>query len=108
MNELNVRFLTSGEIDFSLFQARLPGIYKQDYLRDLWDRYGGGKEEAPSAPSLPDWCYEEEDAQSDEDDDGPVNGIRDGPRVKRRRREHTIKVNMACDYTVGHTTCKIT
>ncbi|VDP02287.1 unnamed protein product [Schistosoma margrebowiei] len=35
--------------------ARPPGIYKADYLEDLFTRYGC-IEDCPQAPSLPDWC----------------------------------------------------
>ncbi|CAL1545933.1 unnamed protein product [Lymnaea stagnalis] len=36
-------------------QARPPGIYKQDYLDELFSRYGDA-EDTPPAPPLPDWC----------------------------------------------------
>ncbi|KAG8444778.1 hypothetical protein GDO86_009810 [Hymenochirus boettgeri] len=47
-------------------QARPPGIYKADYLKELFRRYGD-IEDAPPPPELPDWCFEEDD---DIDDDG--------------------------------------
>uniref|UniRef100_A0A4W6EIA2 mRNA-capping enzyme n=1 Tax=Lates calcarifer TaxID=8187 RepID=A0A4W6EIA2_LATCA len=43
-------------------QARAPGIYKGDYLKELFRRYGD-EEETPPAPALPEWCF-------DDDDDG--------------------------------------
>ncbi|XP_078504413.1 mRNA-capping enzyme isoform X2 [Lissotriton helveticus] len=46
-------------------QARPPGIYKDDYLKELFRRYGD-IEDAPPPPELPDWCFEEDD----EDDEG--------------------------------------
>ncbi|XP_063299635.1 mRNA-capping enzyme isoform X2 [Pelobates fuscus] len=46
-------------------QARPPGIYKADYLKELFQRYGD-IEDAPPPPELPDWCFEEDD----EDDEG--------------------------------------
>ncbi|XP_030054965.1 mRNA-capping enzyme isoform X1 [Microcaecilia unicolor] len=46
-------------------QARPPGIYKGDYLKELFRRYGD-IEYAPAPPQLPDWCFEDDD----EDDDG--------------------------------------
>uniref|UniRef100_A0A8C6GZH2 mRNA-capping enzyme n=1 Tax=Mus spicilegus TaxID=10103 RepID=A0A8C6GZH2_MUSSI len=49
-------------------QARPPGIYKGDYLKELFRRYGD-IEEAPPPPVLPDWCFEDED-EEDEDEDG--------------------------------------
>jgi len=43
------------EAALSVFgQMRPPGIYKQDYLSELFARYGE-REETPLAPSLPDW-----------------------------------------------------
>jgi len=48
-------------------QAREPGIYKEDYLKDIYKRYGMDEEDAPPAPELPDWCYEEE---TNVDEDG--------------------------------------
>nr|KAG5691358.1 hypothetical protein BaRGS_033407 [Batillaria attramentaria] len=47
-------------------EARPPGIYKQDYLDELFRRYGD-VEDTPAAPPLPDWCTESDDTV---DDDG--------------------------------------
>ena len=45
----------------SLFtQARPPGIYKDDYIKELFTRFGD-IEDAPPAPEKPDWCFEEEE-----------------------------------------------
>lgn len=46
-------------------RARPPGIYKQDYLQELYRRYDEVENTNP-APPLPDWCDEEETV----DDDG--------------------------------------
>uniref|UniRef100_A0A3P9A8D0 mRNA-capping enzyme n=1 Tax=Esox lucius TaxID=8010 RepID=A0A3P9A8D0_ESOLU len=54
-------------------QARAPGIYKGDYLRELFRRYGD-VEDAPAAPALPDWCFEDDNDRGDQDDDGNVIG----------------------------------
>ncbi len=35
--------------------ARPPGIYKEDYLQELFRRYGD-IDDTPAAPMLPDWC----------------------------------------------------
>ena len=37
------------------WQERPPGIYKDDYLLELFTRYGD-KQDTPPAPVLPDWC----------------------------------------------------
>lgn len=56
--------------------ARAPGIYKEDYLKELFRRYGD-VDDAPPAPELPDWCFE--DGNDDIDDDGNVIGQDSGP-----------------------------
>ncbi|XP_058248641.1 mRNA-capping enzyme isoform X2 [Hemibagrus wyckioides] len=56
--------------------ARSPGIYKEDYLKELFRRYGD-IDDAPPAPELPDWCFE--DGNDDVDDDGNVIGQDSGP-----------------------------
>lgn len=49
-------------------QARSPGIYKGEYLKELFRRYGD-VEDAPAAPALPEWCFDDEEDE-DVDDDG--------------------------------------
>ena len=49
--------------------ARPPGIYKADYIEELFSRYGDVSD-APAVPDMPDWCYEEEDDAQGVDDDG--------------------------------------
>ncbi|KAF6732248.1 mRNA-capping enzyme [Oryzias melastigma] len=46
--------------------ARAPGIYKGDYLKELFRRYGDEKD-APPAPALPDWCFGEDGGEVDDD-----------------------------------------
>lgn len=49
-------FVCSVEAAVNVFaQMRPPGIYKQDYLDELFVRYGD-REDTPAAPPLPDWC----------------------------------------------------
>jgi len=51
-----VHLCCSIEAAVSVFrQMRPPGIYKQDYLYELFSRYGE-RDDTPSAPPLPDWC----------------------------------------------------
>lgn len=57
-------------------QSRPPGIYKADYLKELFRRYGE-VEDAPAAPQLPDWCFDEDGG--DMDDDGNTIGQESGP-----------------------------
>lgn len=57
------------EIALEMFaKVRHPGIYKQDYLRELYRRYGD-VEDTPPAPPLPNWCDEED--EDSENMDGP-------------------------------------
>uniref|UniRef100_A0A182WAC7 mRNA-capping enzyme n=1 Tax=Anopheles minimus TaxID=112268 RepID=A0A182WAC7_9DIPT len=49
-------------------KARPPGIYKGDYIKELYARYGED-DNVPLPPVLPDWCLEHDDGGQDEDDD---------------------------------------
>ncbi|KAI8034172.1 mRNA-capping enzyme [Drosophila gunungcola] len=44
--------------------ARPPGIYKQDYINELYKRYED-EEDAPSAPEQPNWCLDYDDSNGD-------------------------------------------
>ncbi|PZC83256.1 hypothetical protein B5X24_HaOG208020 [Helicoverpa armigera] len=73
-------------------RMRPPGIYKQDYLQELFRRYDE-IELTPAAPALPDWCHEEEE---DFDDDVPSNSTNTSTSNPRKhkgkgRRETTHK-----------------
>uniref|UniRef100_A0A3P8YLJ9 mRNA-capping enzyme n=1 Tax=Esox lucius TaxID=8010 RepID=A0A3P8YLJ9_ESOLU len=79
-------------------QARAPGIYKGDYLRELFRRYGD-VEDAPAAPALPDWCFEDDNDRGDQDDDGNVIGqdpqsgpSSSGSSAPGKRRKERLKV----------------
>nr|XP_022914085.1 mRNA-capping enzyme [Onthophagus taurus] len=55
------------EMDFDIQVAlemfskvRPPGIYKQEYLDELYRRYGQKDDEVPQVTSMPDWCDEDE------------------------------------------------
>ncbi|XP_040355644.2 mRNA-capping enzyme isoform X1 [Ixodes scapularis] len=71
--------------------ARPPGIYKGDYLLELFKRYGD-MAETPPPPPRPAWCDEEDD---DVDDDGNALGADDGgtdsPIHTKRRKEFNKK-----------------
>jgi mRNA-capping enzyme len=45
-------------------RARSPGIYKEEYLKKLFELYGD-PEDCPSPPVLPDWCHEEDEEADD-------------------------------------------
>ncbi|XP_063617921.1 mRNA-capping enzyme [Cydia splendana] len=75
-------------------KMRPPGIYKQDYLQELYRRYDD-VEYTPAAPQRPDWCDEEEG--EDYDDSTPSNSQStssqnaSGPKPKKGRKETTFK-----------------
>ncbi|KAH8236005.1 hypothetical protein KR032_012247 [Drosophila birchii] len=55
----------SVEAALSVFAAaRPPGIYKQDYINELYKRYED-EEDAPQAPEQPNWCLEYDDSNGD-------------------------------------------
>lgn len=69
-------------------QARAPGIYKGEYLKELFRRYGD-EEDAPAAPALPEWCFDDEDPEVDDDgnsvqESGPSSS---GSAPGKRRKE---------------------
>ncbi|KAL5007034.1 hypothetical protein ScPMuIL_015840 [Solemya velum] len=73
-------------------QSRPPGIYKQHYLEELFDRYGD-RDDTPQAPSLPDWCNEEEqfdDAGEPLRKRSSESGSKGGDR-KRFKNDHVKK-----------------
>ena len=55
-------------------KQRPPGIYKAEYIEELFQRYGDVSD-APAVPDLPDWCNE------DETDEGSNNIRNHGNRV---------------------------
>ncbi|XP_017109277.2 mRNA-capping enzyme [Drosophila bipectinata] len=55
----------SVEAALSVFaNARPPGIYKQDYINELYKRYED-EEDAPQAPEQPNWCLDYDDSNGD-------------------------------------------
>ncbi|XP_006870726.1 PREDICTED: mRNA-capping enzyme-like [Chrysochloris asiatica] len=71
-------------------QARPPGIYKGDYLKELFRRYGD-IEEAPPPPLLPDWCFED-DEDEDEDEDGKKESEPGSSTSFGKRRKERLKL----------------
>ncbi|XP_058517127.1 mRNA-capping enzyme-like [Ochotona princeps] len=66
-------------------QARPPGIYKGDYLKELFWRYGA--REAPPPPLLPDWCLEDEQDEGEEEDGNEESEPRSSASFGKRRKE---------------------
>ncbi|XP_055455408.1 mRNA-capping enzyme isoform X1 [Psammomys obesus] len=71
-------------------QARPPGIYKGDYLKELFRRYGD-IEEAPPPPVLPDWCFEDDD-EEDDDEDGKKDSEPGSSASFGKRRKERLKL----------------
>lgn len=75
-------------------QARAPGIYKGDYLKELFRRYGD-EEDTPAPPALPEWCFDDDD-DGEVDDDGNAVVQESGPSssgsVPGRRKKEKLKL----------------
>ena len=78
-------------------QCRPPGIYKAHYLQDLVKRYSDSNDSI-TAPELPDWCYDEEEGLSDNEEENG-RSVEDGShsdgRRKKMRRDPRLKVNFS-------------
>lgn len=95
--------------------ARPPGIYKQDYISELYKRYDE-EDDTTNAPELPDWCNEEEEtpddyaastssqgrkrnAQENPEEDAEGEEVENGESSsdvklpRKKRRTETINVN---------------
>lgn len=97
-------------------QARSPGIYKQEYITELYRRYDD-EDDATTAPPLPEWCFDEEEAPDDdfastsqnvsrkrqsdqaeqqEEPDEPENGAEvgeDSGEPQKKRRKENIRLD---------------
>ncbi|XP_064597086.1 LOW QUALITY PROTEIN: mRNA-capping enzyme-like [Liolophura sinensis] len=74
-------------------ESRPPGIYKQDYLEEIFRLYGD-VEDTPSAPPLPDWCTESDDTVDDDGnsvaEENSVSEDGTGPDGHRKRRKKEV------------------
>lgn len=74
-------------------QARPPGIYKGDYLKELFRRYGD-VDDAPPPPELPEWCFDEDDEEEEEEEEDVKTGGQESEpgssssSFGKRRKEH--------------------
>ncbi|KAG5873922.1 hypothetical protein JTB14_030347 [Gonioctena quinquepunctata] len=89
------------EIALDMFAKSRPiGIYKKDYIDELYNRYDD-IDEAPPAPQLPDWCVESDDTTGgslDDFDDGAQemastssDNNHSAPKNKRNRNKNAPK-----------------
>lgn len=72
--------------------ARPPGIYKSQYIQELYKRYDDINDASP-APPRPAWCLETNLDDDDDRDEGPSRdeGNSNDVPTKRRKREHNNK-----------------
>ncbi|XP_065652640.1 mRNA-capping enzyme isoform X2 [Hydra vulgaris] len=64
-------------------KCRPPGIYKGEYIQELYKRFGTEEQNPPPPPALPDWCFDEdEEASGDEDHDN--SSLERAAKRKRR------------------------
>lgn len=66
---------------------RPPGIYKQDYLTELFKLYGD-VEDTPMAPARPDWCNEIEEEESDDDNPSATQDTSECSDRKQKKGKH--------------------
>lgn len=66
--------------------ARPPGIYKADYIKELYQRYDDVAD-APPPPARPAWCLEYDDSNTDADEGPSTENENREERAKRKRRE---------------------
>ncbi|BES88741.1 mRNA capping enzyme [Nesidiocoris tenuis] len=89
------------ELDYSIDAAlrefarcRPPGIYKGDYIKELYRRYDDIND-APEAPLRPNWCFENVDTSSsvageeddDDDDDTPTGSGKRRPNNSKNSKK---------------------
>ncbi|KAL2720626.1 mRNA-capping enzyme [Vespula squamosa] len=79
---------TSVDAGLAEFAAvRPPGIYKVDYIKELYKRYDD-EDDAPDPPPRPAWCLEYDDSNVEDTDEGPSTENHNYEReVKRRNKE---------------------
>lgn len=75
----------AGLVEFA--NARPPGIYKGEYIQELYRRYDD-VEDAPDPPPRPAWCLEYDDANVEDTDEGSSTEFQDferGTPVKKKK-----------------------
>ncbi|XP_043268490.1 mRNA-capping enzyme [Venturia canescens] len=70
--------------------ARPPGIYKADYIKELFKRYDD-EDDAPPPPIRPAWCLEYDDSNGDEEVANSDSATGSEPPAQKRKREFNKK-----------------
>ncbi|KOX79850.1 mRNA-capping enzyme [Melipona quadrifasciata] len=81
----------AGLVEFAA--ARPPGIYKADYIQELFRRYDD-VEDAPDPAPRPAWCLEYDDSNVEDTDEGPStdsDNYNQDVSNKKRKREFNNK-----------------
>lgn len=82
----------AGLAEFAI--ARPPGIYKGDYIQELYRRYDD-VEDAPPPPARPTWCLEYDDSNVEDTDNGTdaevENSNLEGHSKRKGKREFNNK-----------------
>lgn len=87
--EMDCLSVDAGLAEFAA--ARPPGVYKGDYIKELYKRYDE-EEEAPDPPPRPAWCLEYDDSNEEDTDEGPsVDNSPCERENKKKRKEHHNK-----------------
>lgn len=78
--------------------ARPPGIYKEDYLQELYKRYDD-IEDTPNPPARPAWCLEYDDSnvqdQDGNDDYSATDSLESGQKKRRKENFNQNPIFMA-------------
>lgn len=86
---------TSVDAGLAAFAAsRPPGIYKADYIQELYRRYDDVGD-APDPPVRPDWCLEYDDSNVEDTDEGPSTETEKPQRKRKREFQNKNPVFMA-------------
>jgi mRNA-capping enzyme len=89
------------KLDFSIDAAimcfarvRPPGIYKQDYINELFRRYASPEDEVIQVGERPDWDDKTaDDDENDEQSESEPGAGEMSERKKRKRNKEVIKAN---------------
>lgn len=83
-------------------KARHPGIYKADYLCELYSRSGDDPNDAPPAPELPDWCHEDSFVDDDDESIGGGGGGGGGRGKKREKKQEKPHLHGGSFWCLSH------
>ncbi|KAF7378830.1 mRNA-capping enzyme [Vespula maculifrons] len=84
---------TSVDAGLAEFAAvRPPGIYKVDYIKELYKRYDD-EDDAPDPPPRPAWCLEYDDSNVEDTDEGPSTENHNYEKESKRRKKEFYNKN---------------